>query len=236
MTPAEIELIHKTDIDTRYALLPKCDESAYRELHSDFLVPTSIKIDVSLFRNTMKQYSDYFKPWSKNRPDMYHIRKGLPLVNLTGRYTDEEDISIGPLDYYNNNNLDKQFLETEIKIPTKILHEECFTPLEILHPYLVRSSILMWENGANFFPHIDIIVPTPHFRLWGTDNPESIKVRFKNKNDEYDAVENVEAGRLYIIDTAEYHDAVCMTTMGYQFFIAVDLAAYDLLTKIKVSN
>jgi len=234
MTPDEIELLHTVDINTRYKLLPKCEELAYRELHSELLIPTSIKIDVPLFQNTMEKYTDYFKPWSKNRPEMLEIRKGLPLVNLTGRYTDDEDLTIGPLDYHNKINPDKQLLETDIITPTEILYEDCFSQLEILRPYLVRSSILKWQAGANFFPHIDIGIPTPHLRLWGTDNPDSIKVRFKNEHDEYVEVENVEAGRLYIIDTAEYHDAVCMTTMGYQFFIAVNVAAYNLLNNIKV--
>jgi hypothetical protein len=233
MTSEEIELIHAVDIHTRYASLPKCDEFAYRELHSKPLVPTSIKINVELFKSTMQQYSKYFKPWSKNRPEMFKIRKGLPLVNLTGQYTDAEDPTIGPLDYHNKINPDKPLLETDIVTPTKILYEECFKPLEILHPYLVRSSILKWEKGANFVPHVDTGVPTPHLRLWGTDNPESIKVRFKNNLDEYVEVTNVEAGRIYIIDTAEYHDALCTSTMGYQFFIAVNVAAYDLLNNIK---
>ena len=233
MTSKEIELKHTVDIDTRWALLPKCDELAYRELHSKSLVPTSIKIDVTMFRNTMEQYSNYFKPWSKNRPEMFKIRKGLPLVNLTGRYTDDDDPTIGPLDYHNKINPNNQLLETDITTPTKILYEECFNPLEILHPYLIRSSILMWEKGANFVPHVDTGVPSPHFRLWGTDNPESIKLRFKNSFDEYVEVTNVEAGRIYIIDTAEYHDALCTSTMGYQFFIAVNIEAYDLLKNIK---
>lgn len=233
MTPTEIELIHAVDAETRYHALPKCEEPEYRKLHSSHIVPTSIKIDISLFRSTMDRYTEYFKPWSKNRPDMLHLRKGLPLVNLTGRYTDDEDITIGPLDYYNDNNPDKKFLETDITTPTEILYEECFKPLEIMHPYLVRSSILKWDKGANFFPHIDLLVPTPHFRIWGTDNPDSIKLRFKNNNGDFDEIKNVEPGRLYIIDTAEMHDAICTSTTGYQFFIALNIQSYNLLQEIK---
>lgn len=235
MTPEEIELIHTVDIYTRHKLLPKCEEADYLALHTNVLLSTSIKLDVPLFRSTMDRYADHFKPWSKNRPEMHKIRKGLALVNLTGHYIDDEDPTIGPLDYYNKMNPDKPLLENDIITPTEILEEKCFEPLSVLRPHLVRSSILKWELGANFFPHIDVELPTQNLRLWGTDNPESIKVRFKNENNEYAEVPNVEAGRLYIIDTAKYHDAICTSTMGYQFFISVGANAYNLLKQIKIA-
>jgi hypothetical protein len=234
MTTEEIKKIHEVNAETRFNLSPKCEHKEYKELHTSLMMPTNILLDILLFRETMDKYSKYFKSWSNNRPEMWEIRKGLPLVNLTGNYTDDNDITIGPLDFYNQNNPTKRFNETDIVSPTPILYEECFNPLEVLHPYLIRSSILKWETGANFFPHIDLATPTPHFRLWGTDNPDSIKLRFKNKDGEFDEMQNVEPGRVYIIDTAEVHDAICVNGTGYQFFLAVKAAAYDLLKSIKV--
>jgi hypothetical protein len=234
MTPEEIENLHKVDAATRFELALKCNYDDYKRLHTSLMMPTNISIDVDLFRETMDKYSLYFKSWSNNRPDMWDIRKGLPLVNLTGNIDDNEDITIGPLDFYNKNNPSKRFNETDIVSPTPVLYEKCFEPLRVLHKYLVRSSILKWENGANFFPHFDLKPPTPHFRLWGTDNPESIKLRFKNKNDEFEEMVNVEPGRIYIIDTAEMHDAICIGETAYQFFIAVKAESYDFLNEIKV--
>lgn len=234
MTPYEIDRIHDIDAVTRFHLAPKCELPEYKALHTSLLIPTSISFDVDHFRQTMDKYSDYFKSWSNNRPDMWHIRKGLPLVNLTGKYDEEVDITLGPLDFYNKNNPTRRLWETDITTKTPILFEECFKPLHILNPYLIRTSILKWIKGANFLPHIDLEVPTPHFRLWGTDNPDVIKLRFKNSNGEFDEVQNVEPGRLYIIDTAEMHDALCIDDMGYQFFVAVNVHAYDLLMSIKV--
>lgn len=234
MTPAEIENLHKTDYQTRFDMMYKCNADDYNALHTSHLIPTNIKIDVELFRNTMTKYDQFFRDWSKNRPEMLGIRQGLPLVNLTGNHDDVIDHSIGPLDYYNNNHPDNQLHEADITTPTEILAESCFDPLDDIKPYLVRSSILKWHPGANFVPHVDLGVPTAHFRLWGTDNPESIKVRFENENSQFVEIENVEPGRLYIIDTAKLHDAVCIGTMGYQFFIAVMATSYDLLNRIKI--
>lgn len=234
MTLEEIEKIHEVDATTRFDLSPKCDYKEYRELHTSLMMPTSIKINVKLFRETMNKYSNFFKSWSNNRSDMIEIRKGLPLINLTGKYDEDEDLTIGPLDFYNKNNPNRRYNETDIITPTPILYEKCFDPLKVLHPYLIRSSILKWNNGANFLPHIDLQPPTPHFRLWGTDDPESIKLRFKNSNGEFEEMINVEPGMVYIIDTAEVHDALCINKTAYQFFIAVKAESYEILKKIKV--
>jgi hypothetical protein len=234
MLPVTLEQIHTIDHQTRERMSPKCSIDEYDALHTDVLMPTSIKVDVESFRDTMRKYNSFFKSWSKNRPEMWEIRKGLPLVNLTGRFDDEDDVTIGPLDYYNKLHPDKKLLECDITIPTPVLHEQCFSPMDILKPYLLRTSILKWDNGANFVPHIDMIAPTTHLRLWGTDNPDSIKLRFESDNAEFVEIENVEPGRLYIINTAIMHDALCTGTTGYQFFISVRATAYDLLKHIKI--
>lgn len=233
MTFDEIEKIHEIDADLRFEQYPKCDEKKYRELHTSTMIPTSIKIDVDMFRETMKKYHTFFKTWSNNRPEMIEIRKGLPLVNLTGNYDDLDDITIGPLDYYNKNNPSRRYLETDITSATKVLDELCFEPLHVLKPYLIRSSILMWQNGANFMPHRDLATPTPHFRLWGTDNPESIKLRFEDSNSVLKEETAIEPGRIYIIDTAITHDAYCIGDTAYQFFIAVNSFAFELLKQLK---
>tara|TARA_B110000503_G_C7152159_1_gene415692 strand:+ start:2180 stop:2884 length:705 start_codon:yes stop_codon:yes gene_type:complete len=233
MTSKSIDENHKIDATTRFNLYPKIDIQEYEQLHNSRIIPTILKIDVADFFETMKKYDSYFKNWSNNRPDQIGIRQGLPLVNLTGRYTDDNDITIGPLDYYNKNNPDNRYNETDIRVFTKILYEKCFDPLQILHDYIIRSSILKWKKGANFFPHKDLQPPTPHLRLWGTTDPDNIKLRFENDQGELIEVENVEAGRIYIIDTAITHDAHCVNDIGYQFFIAVASEAYDIMERIK---
>jgi hypothetical protein len=182
----------------------------------------------------MKKYKSYFKNWSNNRSDQLEIRQGLPLVNLTGNYNDEEDLTIGPLDYYNKNNPNNGYNETDIRQKTDVYRENCFKPLHLFDNTIIRSSILKWHKGANFFPHKDLQPPTPHLRLWGTSDPENIKLRFENDNGEFETVENVEAGRIYIIDTAITHDAHCIKDSGYQFFIAVASEAYDTMEQIKL--
>lgn len=212
------------------------DIKKYNSLYESNLVPTSIKFDIDLFEKTMKKYSSYFKIWSNNRPEVMYSRLGIPLVNLSGRIDDKFDLTIGPLDYYNKNNPGYELWESDIKTPTDLLAEKCFDVLNPIKPYMLRSSILKWHPGGNFLPHIDTVVPSPWFRFWGTNNTNNIKLRFYESTDQSSCVveENVEAGRLYLINTAKLHDALCINDVGYQFFICVNNDCYDTAKGLKI--
>jgi hypothetical protein len=237
-----IKNVNKVNYLKRAEQLDLMPIEKYKNLYKNKIISTKIKFDVNLFEKTMEKYSAYFKMWSDNRKDIMHLRFGLPLVNVTGNYDDDFDCTIGPLDYYNKNNPGSELWETDIITPTKILDEECFSVLDPIKPFLLRSSILKWYKNANFLPHYDTVVPSPWFRFWGTTNPSSIKLRFQypessNPNQgKYYECENAEAGRLYLIDTSIYHDAVCLGKMGYQFFISVNNDCYDTALKLRVEN
>jgi len=119
-------------------------------------------------------------------------------------------------------------LENDFKTPTDILNLQCFDVLKSLRKYMVRSSILYWKKGANFDPHWDVILPTVNLRLWGTSDPSNIQLRYKN-NEEMIVCEDVEPGRLYLIETSTIHDATCLQDDGYQFFIALNVNSYETL-------
>jgi len=220
------------DKDTRFEMYPKIQEEAYRKLHTDKCIPTCLKIDPGNFKSTIESYQRCFKTWSNNRSDQLEIRQGLALVNLTGTVYQDEDLTIGPLDYYNKCNPNNGLNETDIREKTELYYESCFDPLRVFDDTIIRSSILKWQPGANFKPHWDLQTPTPHLRLWGTTDPDNIQLRFDN-NGVFEPVENIEAGRIYIIDSAIVHDAVCINNIGYQFFIAVASEAYNTMLEIR---
>tara|TARA_R110000782_G_scaffold160910_1_gene252948 strand:- start:124 stop:831 length:708 start_codon:yes stop_codon:yes gene_type:complete len=212
----------------KYEVSEKLDVDSYWKIHTDFLVPTQFKIDINTYNVQIDKYRDFFKSWGQNKPELNQIRKGLPLVNLDGSYTNKTDISIGPLDDHNSRYPENCYLENDFTVHTDILNLSCFDVLDPIKQYLCRSSILGWNEGANFSPHWDIILPTVNLRLWGTNNPDNIRLRYKQGEDMLPCVA-VEPGRLYLIETSTVHDARCVKDAVDQFFIALNVYSYDTL-------
>lgn len=213
----------------KYYSYKKLEADDYWAIHKNFLTPTSIQIDLDQFNMCMDKYRDHFKPWGNNRPELNDIRRGLPLVNMHGKYDDPNDISIGPLDQYNKSNPDVPYLENDFVTRTEILNDPAFSSLDRLTAYLCRSSILHWYKGANFLPHYDVLVPTVNLRLWGTNNPSNISLRYQSGDDMIEVADTVEAGRLYLIETSTIHDASCISNEVYQFFMALNIDSYETL-------
>ena len=103
---------------------------------------------------------------------------------------------------------------------------------QIRHLNFYRSCVLKWDFGGHFKKHIDGWHPIPWIRLWGTTNPDKMEIRFKGKRSDADYLStehpdkfremcNVEAGRLYLIDTLIEHEALAYGDDVYQFFIVL---------------
>lgn len=135
-------------------------------------------------------------------------------------------------------------LETSFTTPTEALNISSLDPLDDLKPYMVRSCILKWHAKAHFKPHYDTWHPVRWLRLWGTTKPDGMYLRFKSddntdgfcnwnettkQHEIYKAEENIEAGRLYIIDTLKWHDALAFEDDVHQFFIALNVDSYEVL-------
>lgn len=213
----------------KYHSYEKLEADNYWAIHKNFLTPTSVQIDLEKFNTCIDKYKDHFKPWGNNRPELNDIRRGLPLVNMHGKYDDPDDISIGPLDQYNKSNPDVPYLENDFVTHTEILADPAFSSLGKLTTYLCRSSILHWYKGANFLPHYDVLVPTVNLRLWGTNNPSNVSLRYQSGDEMIEVADTVEAGRLYLIETSTIHDASCVNDEVYQFFLALNIDSYETL-------
>jgi hypothetical protein len=193
----------------------KVPQEIYDELHKEFLVPLDLWIDGE---QEFKNNSDLFYIWGDNRPEL-KTRKGMALVNLDGK-NDPEDISIGPLDHHNikydEGLVDECYLECHFTQPTPQLDDAC---KELKQFDLGRSSILWWQAGDNFVPHVDVRLPTVNLRLWGCTDSGNIRLRSgPNPNDLVKA--SYESKRLYLIDTSIIHDAYAYDEV-YQYFIAL---------------
>lgn len=198
----------------------------YAVLHKDFLTPTTIKINVKQFLNEIDKYSDNFYQWGKRHLNL--PRYGLALVNQDGQLKANDPIN-GSLHEWNILYPNDPLIETDFLIPTEVLNINSLTPLKIFEGHWCRSNVLKWHRGAHFKPHIDAILPCPWYRLWATTNTENFRIRFDNGRGELVSFENLEAGRLYIIDTSLVHDAESFTDDVYQLFLSVLPSAGKIL-------
>ncbi len=232
----------------------------YYDLHTDNLVPLDIKIDVDSFLLEIEKYNNNFFRWGDKYKE--YPRYAIPLINLNGRLDNDSEPACYPLDrwnflqtglednaenftnfMFNISHFEKNHIlfETDFKQCTELMNFTSLQSLEPIKKYMVRSCILKWHSMGHFNPHFDTWHPTKWLRLWGTTNPEKMKLRYKacsypfegnegivdNKMsgliEKYKVQENIEAGRLYLHDSLKWHDAFAFDDNVYQFFIALNV-------------
>ena len=132
-----------------------------------------------------------------------------------------------PLDEHFMYHQDKYIIhDNDVTVHTEICDLSSLNPLDQIKPYLVRSSVLRWDAMGHFKPHIDVELPAPNLRLWGTTNPNM----FLKINGQL--IKDLEPGRIYIIDTSKIHEGWATENDVYQFFIGCNIESYDTLVNI----
>lgn len=217
----------------------KISKEEYEKWHTNKLVKTKWKVDVELLEEEISMLPFY--RWG----DTHTMRESAtPLVNNTGVFSDDDE-SIGPLDRLNflkefphwkncewtddhvkdwkewwsrDHDIDNYINERHFSIPTPGLDISSLNVIDDLKPFLFRSCILKWNYMGHFHEHVDTWHPTQWFRLWGTTKPDGMVIRFEGTN--YD--EEIEAGRLYLIDTTLKHEGLAYKDDVYQLFFAFD--------------
>lgn len=198
----------------------------YYDLHKKFLQPTSMKIDIDLFHQEIKQYHSLFREWGIGRPHL--PRYGLSLYNLDGNIRGETDVGCQPLDTAPLEYQDERLFAT----PTEVYNDmESMRALDPLKEYYLRSSILLWHKGANFLPHVDLM-PTKDYnlRMWGNSDPDGYVF-----NGVGEIVDQVEPGRIYLCDTSKWHYAQATKDWNYTFFICFKRTAIDFVKTLLTS-
>lgn len=202
------------------------DEKEYKLLHRNFLTPTSIIINVDRFLSDIANYSQYFYKWGNNHSEL--PRYGLALVNQDGILKSNDPIN-GSLHEWNRNFPDNPIIETDCCTSTEVMQLKSLQPLRVFDGHWCRSNILKWHSGAHFKPHIDTVLPSPWLRLWGTTNADMFDINYDTGLERLTKFPDIEAGRIYIIDTSIVHDAVSYTNDVYQFFLSVRPSAINIL-------
>lgn len=202
------------------------DNDDYKRLHKSFLTPLSIKINCNLFLEEIAQYDLYFEQWGTQH--VHLPRYGLALVNQDGILKHQDPIN-GSLYEWNIKYPNNPLIELDCRIPTEVMKIKSLEPLSIFDNMWCRSNILKWSTGAEFKPHIDTVLPSPWFRLWGTTDKDNTMVRFwDNETKSMKEFKGIENGRIYLIDTSVVHDAYS-TDNVYQFFLSVDAGASSII-------
>jgi len=205
------------------------NENDYKRIHKEFLTPLKIDIDVDLFLNEIEQYSEYFEKWGNDYAEL--PRYGLALVNQNGKLQLNDPIN-GSLYEWNNKNPEAPIIEIDCRVPTEAMFLESLKPIRIFDGHWTRSNILKWHESAEFKPHIDTLIPSPWLRLWATSNKDVVLEYYNDNEHAMVSVNNIIAGKLYLIDTSKVHYARSNHKNLYQLFLSVDPTAYELLEEL----
>lgn len=214
-------------INSRFQSLDTISVEDYHRLHKSPLVPLDVKINVLEFLEEIKDWLPSAEQWGKNH--LHLPRKGLALVNRDGVIKANDPIN-GSLYEWNLTHPDEPIIETDCVTPTSVMFLNSLNPLRVFDGHWCRSNLLIWKEGAEFKPHIDTLIPSYWFRLWGTTSND-IRLRFAHNNELIEHPD-VEPGRIYLINTAIVHDAYCRKGKGIQFFLSVLPSAKDLISRL----
>lgn len=203
------------------------DEIEYKDFHPLPLTPLDIKIDCDQFMTDIRSYDKNFEQWGETHTHL--PRYGLALVNEYGILHDHDPVN-GSMMAWNKQHHDTPLLDIDFTIPTPVMNMPSLSPLRIFDGHWCRSNILKWDIGAEFYPHIDTIIPSLWFRLWACINPQGLKIRFYNEvSKQMEEINNIEPGRIYIINTAIIHDAYTTSNDTYQLFLSIKPSAREVL-------
>jgi len=206
--------------------LPLVSEKDYVALHSSFLQPTTIKLDIPLIKEELGQYKKYFVKMPHLTMDL--PRYAIPLTNETGILNESDPACVS---FHKLNDWDTRriYLDSAFDVPTPVYYLSGFEPLRVFDNHFARTLFLYWTQGGLFVPHIDTLKRSSILRLWmGTEN---ITLRYAVNNELVEC--EFEPGRVYIIDTSIVHDAQCNREDGYQLFMALKPSGYDKLLEYR---
>lgn len=201
-------------------------EQDYKFLHKNFLTKLPIKIDCDLFLKEIINYQKNFEQWGTQHTHL--PRYGLALVNQDGVLKNNDPIN-GSLYEWNLKYPNNPIIESDCLMSTEVMNLKSLEVLSKFNGHWCRSNIFKWNNSAEFKPHIDTVVPSPWIRLWATTDSNKLDVRFANSRGEMIKVDDIESGRIYIIDTSVVHDAVCHRDDVYQFFLSTLPSSINIL-------
>lgn len=207
-------------------------EEKYREIHTQNLVPLDINIDCDLFEKEIEQYDHLFEQFGPTHTDLE--RYSLGLTDLEEPIDMKPSPVNWPMDVWCLEHPDNPLFDTDFRYPNEVMKSmDSLKPMDVFENELARCTILKWNTGAHFKPHIDVTIPPANLRIWGTNDPDNNHFCFwDDEAQDYIEEKNVERGRLYLADTAKWHHAYSTAEKVYTFFFALQVSSFDILKKL----
>lgn len=208
----------------KYLSLPSIDTVRYNELHTSPIVETDVDIDVDAFHEEIKEYEKWFTQWGSTHTEF--PRYGIPLINNSGRLDEENDVSRMAWDehFQKFQKKDEILMDYHCTTPTPVSKMKALEPLmTAFGEFMCRSAILKWDTLGHFKPHVDVRVPAPMLRLWGTTST-NMQLKMGGK-----IINSIKPGKIYIFDSSLVHEAHATGNGVYQFFIGLNIKSYDTL-------
>jgi len=211
----------------KYISQPAINEEQYYELHTSPIVETDIDIDIDSFKEEITQFE--FTQWGNTHKQ--YPRYGTPLVNVTGSMNEENDPSRMPLDehFIHHQDKDNILFDHDIREKTPAFYMKSLQPLtNAFGDFMCRSAILKWDKMGHFKEHVDVKLPTPNLRLWGTTS-DKMMLKMDGKH-----INTIKPGKIYIFDSSLVHSAHAKEDGIYQFFIGLTIEAFDTMMSRRI--
>lgn len=207
-------------------------EEKYREIHTQNLVPLNLKIDCDLFEQEIIKHDNLFEQFGPTHTNLQ--RYSLGLTDLKIPIEIKPNPVNWPMDVWCLEHPSNPLFDTDFKYPNAIMKSiKSLSPMEQLKDHLARCTILKWNTGAHFKPHIDVTIPCANLRIWGTNDPENNHFCFwDEQKKDYIEEANVERGRLYLADTAKWHHAHSTAENVYTFFFALQVSSFNIIKSL----
>lgn len=216
----------------RSSARPKLDADDYYQIHKQILTPLPLKIDCDLFEEEIFYYDRGFEQFGNTHTNLE--RYSLGLTDCKQEVNSSPHPVNWPMDVWNIQHPETPLFDNDFNIQNSTF--KALTSLKCMDIFkhdLARCTILKWNTGGHFKPHIDMVLPTPNLRLWGTNDPDNNHFCFWNEDtQQYEEQINIERGRLYLADTSIYHHAYATSDYVYTFFFALQISAYDTIKQL----
>jgi hypothetical protein len=211
-------------VRTKWNKAPKVSQKVWDEMHTDYLVPLDIVVDMDALEEELKDIE--WQKWVNPSQD-FTDRPNYAYALTDGKI---EGATYWPNDLWNMEHPDQPLIDTDFDTETQFFKfSESLTWLyEIFAGYWARSHILRWDDMGHFRPHVDTPIPAINYRLWATNKPEDYVIRFEGKT-----IEGLEKGRVYLIDTSKVHEGWSTNENVLTLFLSVNTKAKKIIEDFK---
>lgn len=220
-----------------FSSLDVIPESKYLELHQKPIQSLGLSIDLNLYNKQVREVESQFQPWGVNRDK--NNRFGLALTKPKFETYDYPDPGNWPLDIWTHQHPNQPLIDCDLTEPTKWMkYFTCLQPLyDLFEGHISRTNITLWNNGGQFYPHIDAETHwATSYRLWISNKTGSQHKLLIGGRTNYDNLINFSEmlipGELYLLDTTRVHHGIACEDFVSSMLMSVLPSATNIIEEM----